>query len=136
MQFHSTRISVPAIILAAICCLLTAPSSLRADTISTFDVSGSTGTSPNISIGGSFTLDTSTGQIESNDLMVSEKGSSESLVNDVTFAGAISVPNSSSKAYVLEFGTFDTAGGNITLDFNQTSLIGYAGGNVCRPTSP
>lgn len=108
----------------------------HADTISTFDVSGSTGTSPNITIGGSFTLDITTGQIKSDSLTVSESGTSESLVNDVTFAGVVTNPADSLKAYAVEFGTFDSPGGSITLNFNQTSLISYAGGNVCSTSSP
>lgn len=106
------------------------------DTISTFDVSGNTDTTPNISIEGSFALDAITGDVVSRDLTVSESGSSESLINDVTFAGVVTHPADSLQAYAVEFGPFDSLGGSITRHFNQTGLIGYGGGNMCSTSSP
>lgn len=107
----------------------------HADSISTFDVSGDTATSPDIGISGSFVLDTTNGQIQSNNLTVFQNGSSESLFDDETLAVVVSVPNSSSLSYAIQFGDFDTPGGSITLEFNQTNLIGYDGGNFCTTVS-
>ena len=112
--------------------LLAATLVARADTIHTFQLSGSTGTTPNITVSGTIVIDTTTGVVQSNDLSVAESGSTEPLLNDVTFAGH---PLNSNSVYVVEFGTFDSPGGNITLDFNQPSLVGYTGG-ICTTSSP
>ena len=104
----------------------------HADTL-TSAVSGNTGSSPNISISGTFTLNNTTGTVVSNNLSVTENGVSESLVNDVTFQGNTL---NSNNVYAVGFRTFDTPGGSITLDFNQANLIGYTGGNVCTSSSP
>jgi len=118
--------------------LLVAASSLmatslvaHADAISTFQLSGSTDTSPNITVSGQIVIDTTTGAVQSNDLAVAEGASSETLVNDVTFAGQTL---NSSSVYAVEFGTFDSPGGSITLDFNQSSLVGFTGG-ICTTLS-
>jgi len=118
--------------------LLVAASSLmatslvaHADAISTFQLSGSTDTSPNITVSGQIVIDTTTGAVQSNDLAVGEGGSSETLVDDVTFAGQTL---NSSSVYAVEFGTFDSPGGSITLDFNQSSLVGFTGG-ICTTSS-
>ena len=103
----------------------------HADAMQTFQLSGSTDTTPDITASGTIVIDTTTGVIESNDLMVAEGGSTETLLDDVTFAGQTL---NSSSVYAVEFGTFDSPGGSITLDFNQPSLVGFTGG-ICTTSS-
>jgi len=118
-------------LLVAATFLLTTSLVARADTIQTFDLSGTTDTTPNITVSGTIVIDTTTGIVQSNDLSVSENGSTETLLNDVTLAGTTL---NSSSVYAVEFGTFDSAGGSITLDFNESSLVGFTGG-ICTTSS-
>jgi len=126
------RISMGLRLLVAVISLMAASLVAHADTIQTFQLSGSTDTTPNITVSGTVVIDTTTGVVQSNDLTVAESGSTETLLNDVTFAGH---PLNSTSVYVVEFGTFDSPGGNISLDFNQPSLVGYTGG-ICTTSSP
>lgn len=103
----------------------------HASPIQTFQLSGSTDTTTNITVSGTIVIDTTTGVVQSNDLGVAEGGSVETLLNDVTFAGQT---RNSSSVYAVEFGTFDSLGGSITLDFNQPNLVGFTGG-ICTTSS-